>query len=335
MSVLNNTVSRSLADYADVLGYVVWHSIADIRVSESEIASIAGIYGISDPPKLGSPSDAFRRATSASQVRDENSHARYLMRPVSDNADSVIREIVVERVDAKGKRLAHYGAVRITYTKATEQTECETIAPAWAYEHEKRTAANLADAAVTRYREYRESLTGKELTRFAHKQLERMSYIMLRPNGGCYFVLAKHRSQLESLMGFFAHLARYKVSQDPIICSAAPVPNDPMQREQVAIGAYLTVSSEIDSLIGRLADLRDNIGSVRQSTLESKAREVAELRNKAEAYARALQQESGMLDARFQILDGAIDALFARYSEAEYAKAATGRKTLSYARKIV
>jgi len=333
MSILNNAISYSLSDYSDALGFVVWHSIADIRVSEAEISRLAGIYGIQDPPKLGHPADAFRRATSASQVRDESGTVRYLMRPVADNAESVIREIVVERVDKQGKKLSHFGAFRLTYDKATNYIDVEDICGMKAFVAERDDCRKLADEAVARYSEFANSLTGKELTRFAQKQLERMSYIMLRPNGGCYFVLASNRAKIEALMGFFAHLAQYKVTNDPIIFSAAPVPNDPLQKAQIATGLEITVGSEVDQMIAKLADLRDNIDSVRESTLASKAAEIAELRAKVSNYSAMIETESGILTARLEILDQTIDALFDRFADANTAKIKAERKPIRKAKK--
>jgi hypothetical protein len=177
-------------------------------------------------------------------------------------------------------------------------------------------------SAVKNFKEFQRSLTGKELTRFAMKCMSAMSYINLRPNGGVYFVPRSKAESLESITKFFAELSQYKASSAPMIFSSAPVPNCPVQRDQIAEGVNMTVNSDIDQMIGKLADLREEIGSVRESTLSKKAEAVAELRQKAAMYSKILETENETLAARLDLLDQTIDALFDKHAEEQAKKTA-------------
>lgn len=329
MTASSNNVIGNITDFNNdgTLGFVVWHSVADVRITESEVAALANKHGMSTHPKLGSVSDAFRRATAASQQRSEDGKTRYLMRPVKDRSGEIVREIVVERVDSKGKRLAHIGAKMLEFVHVDKSHK-----PALNSRHtdeffhltpeEQGTVDRLCTEAFDRYHEFTRSLTGKELTRFAMKCMSAMSYINLRPNGGVYFVPRTRAAALEALTNFFAELASYRASSAPMIFSSAPVPNCPVQKAQVAQGVDMTINSDIDQMIAKLASLRDEIGSVRQSTLDKKVAEIRALREKATAYAAILERENDTLDARLDILDQTIEGLFDRYAEEQTKKSA-------------
>ena len=319
---MTSNIIGNISDFDNdgTLGFVVWHSIADVRITEGEVQALAAKHGMATAPKLGSISDAFRRATSASQKRDDNGKTRYLMRPVKDSAGEIVREIVIERVDTHGKKLAHFGAFRITFDGTDAQVE--DISPAHTSQNEWTECHLLAERAVKNFKEFQRSLTGKELTRFAMKCMSAMSYINLRPNGGVYFVPRSKAESLESITKFFAELSQYKASSAPMIFSSAPVPNCPVQRDQIAEGVNMTVNSDIDQMIGKLADLREEIGSVRESTLSKKAEAVAELRQKAAMYSKILETENETLAARLDLLDQTIDALFDKHAEEQAKKTA-------------
>lgn len=333
-AILNGrTGNATLADFSDLLGYVVWHSIGDVRITEASVQALAQQAGITNAPSLGHPADAFRRATSASQVRDKHTKTRYLTRPVTDTADTIVREIVVERVDTKGKRLAHFSAVRLTYNKAGQVIDVADIAPATSHEHERARAMQLAGDACNRYTEFTTLLTGRDLTRFAMRCMGKLAYINLRPQGGVYFVPSSRLDAVEALITFFDSLTAYRAGEAPVIFSAAPVPNTARQRGQVAQGAVQTIGSEIDQAIAKIAELADDAGNIRESTVSNKAREAADLRKKSDEYRRMIGAEMGVLDARLELLDSALANLLDKHT-AKSAPAAKPGRTRPAPRKV-
>ena len=120
-SVFNGQINKVSDQRVGLLGHIVWHALPDVRIAESDLVKLAQQHGLNDPPKMGCRSDAFRRATSPTSRRGESRSTRFLIRPVCDTGDKLVRHIVIERVDKLNVVLGHEAVAELTFDKASGQ----------------------------------------------------------------------------------------------------------------------------------------------------------------------------------------------------------------------
>ncbi len=302
----------------NLLGYVVWHVLPDLRITEAQLAGVAARVGLKDPPTLGNPADAFRRATSPSSQRGESRATRYLVRPVCDTGDKLVRHIVVERVDKAGVKLDHVELAELVYERATksmttawiDQSRCESLT-------EANTVAKMMTDAELTFVDYTQNLTGPELTRFVMRQLDDMARVTVHPRGAVYFIPRDRIAPLDTLRRFVDHLKSYVrpgQNETPVF-QIVPIIDVPDQRKMVGEGLARGVQQEVAQLTADLAELIGRPSKPDGDTITARMGQIVAMRQKVADYEALLETTMSELTAGIDIVDQQATMLLERAND--------------------
>lgn len=304
---------------AAILGTLAWFAVPDLRVSHADLTNLAKVHGLSNPPKLGSAADAFRRATNSQTRRGENRTTRYLVRPVKNSGEELVRQIVVERVNASEELLTHETLADLRFDEKSEVMTVGTMDSESGTPEEYAEAEKMMTEAKALFREYKNSFTGDAVRRYVSRLLDEMCRVTVHPHGHVYFVPRSSAGDVEATRLFVRSLAPYTVNREetPTFWTV-PVPDLTEQREMVQNGFRSTMLSDLAQVSG---DLREMLAGTQTWTgrkAASKVELIAELREKAARYKSMLGIHVGEVDSMIDILNGQALELVER-AEAEKA----------------
>lgn len=311
ISTPNQFASHNLkAKSGTTLGHVVWHAVSDLRVTEADLKALGAKHGFKDVPELGDPSDAFRRATSAQSKRGEDKTRRYLVRPVCDTADEIVRHVVVERVDKAGQRLAHEALAQLRFVKPTKRMDAVRLVGSSSSPDESAVVDGMMSEATKLFAEYRDSLTGPEVTRWVMRQLNKMSRVTVHPHGHVYFVPDVHGGTVERLAAFVRDLKQYTVDKDaiPQLWSVA-VPDTAGQRDMVKAGFVATMTTELQQIGAEVMELQQRAGKPGEAVVAERFDRLSSAIRKANEYKAMLDLQTAEFDATVDLLREQLTAL--------------------------
>lgn len=312
------TLDRIESKVADskigLLGYVVWFGLPDVVIQPSQLATIAAGVDLKDTPSMGSTADAFRRATTTRTRRGENRTTRYLMRPVCDTGDSIVRHLIVEHVDTNGVKLGHAAATEVVFDKASRQMTWKTLdASLMTPEVQEIIAEANAD-----FVEFTTSLTGNEIQRWVMRQLDRLSHISVHPNGAVYFVPASRGDDARKLQKFIHSLAPYaKTKSEVPTFRVIPIVDDVEQRASVKQDLSASVSKELNTLIGDIAELLNRPSKPDQATAEHRLGQVGHMMAKVNEYEKVLGESLAEIKTKVEIVQAQAESLLERAASTE------------------
>ncbi len=298
----------------DTLGMIVWQHVRDLRITESQLTLLANKHALPETPKLGHPADAFRRATSAHQHRDEATKVRFLTRPVLDNENAIIRHVIVEAVDVGNIQLKHAHAAWMKFDKKTE-TMTVGLAPTGTNLPTpiQQVALDIINAAKMSFQEFTTSLTGTEMTRFSMRQLSRMSHVTVHPNGGVYFVPQSQRAALKHLQEFVRELSQYAIEPGASnTFTVVPVPKLPDQIREIESGFRSSVDRELVGVIADIATMLASSDKPGPATVKNRVDEINAIRAKASEYSKLLGVAIDDVAVKLTMLDAQIEELHER-----------------------
>lgn len=297
-----------------VLGFVCWYSVCHLRVSESNLSSHAAACGLKSYPKLGHPSDAFRRATSESQSRDGD--VRLLVRPVADDKVTIERHVILERLDRAGRSLGHTKVASLVFDKAAMTMRTRVVPGAAGSVADETRVIALCDEARQRFDEYRTSLTGPEISRFVMRELDAMSNVTVHPNGGVYFVPVSHRDRLNNVRDFVRGLTPFAATHgDKATFAVLPVPDLDDQRKTIEAGFADTMTAEINAVVADVADLLSRPSKPSDDAASAQLHRLAAAQRKAAEYQSLLNIAAGDIVNSLAMLDTQVQALVDRASK--------------------
>ena len=200
-------IVASKQEGANKLGDLYWYSISNQLISREDLQQKFDEANM-DHKWLPNPiriSDAFRRATGEIQKKqkrvptsDPTTFLNFLIREVYYDHKKVQRNIVIEKVDKKGKSLEYNststiiefnkddGSIFITATGSKDEGE--------------QKAKELAYAAKDLFDTYSKKYDAQTLRIMVKNILDSMSPTAVRPNGGVYFVPRNHQDSLDSVV---------------------------------------------------------------------------------------------------------------------------------------
>lgn len=166
-------------------------------------------------PKKIRSADAFRRATKEIETRRPVSSGvaeNYIVRDVYSDINTVVRHIVKETVNSRGKRLDYDAqAAVLTLDKTKEEISIQAADPR---------AAQLAEEAKRLYSVFKNSYNGQAVRYMVHGILKTLAPTPLRPSGGIYFVPASSKEDLDKLVSFCSSFPKAEGYKIPVVDSS-------------------------------------------------------------------------------------------------------------------
>lgn len=202
-TTFSNYVQRlRTQDPSVLLGSLIWYSVHEnVRVPHTDLVDALTAVGLDDhqPPKP-TDDDVFRRVCTGHQrkkVETDNPDVfeNYLIRDVKKTDGEFVKQIVVEQVNAKGKKLGYNPAVQLAFTVGSTKIEITPIS-----KRPSPQAANLAELIRRDFRAERGSLNAYGIREMFRKIVLGTGATVVRPTGGVYFVMESQRPTVEAMV---------------------------------------------------------------------------------------------------------------------------------------
>lgn len=294
-----------------LIGQLVWFNVPTISVTEAELNAIGARHGFNPDklPGLKNPHDAFRVATTTQQHRGETRTNRFLMRPVAADEKEIIRHIIMETVDARGRKLTHEKVATLRLDKDTNSMST------W---HEpglgisaENVCQKMCNEAREEFRRLRNSIDSTDLHRWVMRELAAMCYVSVHPNGALYFVPMGARRRLDQLSAFIKDVCS-RGSKEPATWVQCPVVAVEDMVAQVKDAAKLAVSKEIAEISADVADLLARDKRPAESVVQDRVARLIAARNMADEYEKLVSVNLDAVKVQGEIIDGQLNELLNR-----------------------
>lgn len=184
------------------LGYLFWYTLSECLIEREDLRRLLKQTGLSEsymPPEIR-VGDAFRRATSHVELKNvpagqQEVFYNYLVRDAGYDRYTVVRKIVREKVDGRGKRLA-YNPEEAIMTLQKESGDFFWQAP------HGGPAEEMCRAAQERYQVFLTHHDDRAVRSMIYTILAGLNPVAVKPSGGVYFVPQNHRDTLNRLVNF-------------------------------------------------------------------------------------------------------------------------------------
>lgn len=206
-------------EQSEFLGHIFWFSVSGkIMIESKELEEMLTDSGVGKEwmPNPIRPADAFRRATREVQkLKRPTSTAgvfeNFLLREVYSDDDIVQRNIVIERVDQKDKKLGYETESAIL----TLDRENVTLS----FETNDERLKGLCLEAKKKFDLYKSHYSGQHVRVMINRILKSLAPTPLRKNGTIYFVPRSKDVELGNLVNFIQSLEESEGYQVPVVDS--------------------------------------------------------------------------------------------------------------------
>lgn len=295
--------SNAEIDASELLGFLEFHSIGELRIHKDELGTIFNKNGL-DPkfmPQEIKPHDAYRRATGKAtstvsiDFNGKPSEARLMVREVKADSNMVIRHLVRELVDKKNEQLGY-----ATVGKFILQKKSGTMDISWdsSFLSEYEYDVLLADIQAL-YNEWTQFHTKDTVTNIVRRVVNDMNHVSIMPNGRATFIPRNQRATLENLRGVIDDLKDYHTGNTPSVMELIPMMDTSDQRDMVKRRAEMQLSEEANMLLADFADLlAKDTASVK--TVQRYAKRVVDLQVRLGEYEDLIQNKMIVLSNQLQ-----------------------------------
>lgn len=318
-------------DDDSVLGFFVCRCISDHYVPVHQLHTLWTGHGL-DPKYLPSnpPSkeDAFSKAVEVFEEKGRRStlpivelhnqwftndrgeeiclnglyRVRLLVRPVTNNREEIVRHIIREIVDEKGKTLVHGRVATLTWKKKMQEAIVRI---------DDRVEPDLLPHLTAAEREFRRMFTLYSTHYDANTVRSAIARLFADLNAipivrrGPLFVPRNHKDKVDGLERFVDDLAPYAArSSEPPQLEAVTVANADKERQTVFDAFMRETLREMDEAIGMIERARENGEELDES-----------LKRLPEKLNQRINQYKELLDINLDILELQLKQLQAKLSE--------------------
>jgi hypothetical protein len=296
-------VSRVNADIEaknlGTLGYLLWWSLNDVEVLQSDAESLCVTVGL-DPkmcPKIEArggvvkalESLGFRASPQSGKKMDLDGKARVFYDRTADD-EKGFTVTLQERTVANGVA-AYVEVQRIHYDRSTKAIDLST-----SFMHGDIHAA---------FKKYCETYRANEVRRIIQNVLAEGKAITVRESGGVYFVPDFYTPTLDKLKAMVAAINGVSLTTLGIV-------DTEQSRSEMADAAQAEVKRTVDSLMADIQALEARIAegqNVRESTLEARIDEFKALREKALCYQELVQMEVSDVETALASLTARVEKM--------------------------
>lgn len=303
MSSFQTYMSNAQSDPTVWLGELVWYSVTHTtRIPHADLVQrIEGqgleLYTPAEPRE----DDTFLRVTSAVErkrepVPNSDTFENFLVRKVSHSKGSVVKNIVVETVDSKNRRLDHESKVQLEFSSVNNGANGDfTVTPMGWPNHER--AIKLAEEAQAAFAHWRGQAHADMLRTFINRVVVSANATLVKPTGGIYFVTQASTERLRQLERTVHDIAGVEVHTVPLV-------DTPAQRELVIQHFLTDTVAEVDRLTREMnaALAGEKISAERFNAYQ---RQIRELQAKTKEYEELLGVSAATADLHLQSLEKA------------------------------
>lgn len=300
------TTSTMLNDYTDALraeperwlGLVVLYSVADCTVAHADLETYLCSNGLDKHvPARPGDADVFRRTcTSAQRKRqptsDPNVYANVLVRDVANDKDELVKRMVIETVDGKGRRLQYSPAYDLIFDKRTSLIDVRHLGA-----DRDPVADEVAMEIAREYDRLRGTVDGACVRTVIARVLDACKATSLRKGGGSYFVARDDAETVAGLERFAACIA------EAAEIHTIPLPNDPKQRAKLTVAVEEEAKVEIERVITEIANLLNSGEKISAPAVATFAGKYRGLVEKADRYAGLLESSLDSVRGALLMLD--------------------------------
>lgn len=281
----------------DFLGYLAWYTITDCKITRNDLEAAFNHVGLDLKylPKPISPRDAFRRASKQGELKrypiDKDRYLNLLVREVSQDAKTIVYQIVREVVDSKN--------VRLEYTPIAQlKLEGDTLDVSMLSNIEATERCAVA-AVQDAYKIERDHYNGQTIRNIIMDILNTCKPVAVRPSGGVYFVPKQYGNTLEALRQLIDQLAPWSINRRPRFWTV-PVVDAQEQREMLGESLEEDIASESTRLIDEMTKILKGSRTITPLVTQQYAERIKALAEKVRTY-------EDMLDTRLVTVKSNLD----------------------------
>jgi hypothetical protein len=186
-------------DPSVLLGSLVWYNVAEsVRVPHKDLTMALQATGLEEfVPPVPRDEDVFLRVCTSHERKrietdDPEVFENYLMRALAKSKGTAAKQIVVEQVNAVGRKLSYEPTVHLEFNGTTIVVSSLTSPP-------NPQAMNLADLITRDFKRERKCVAAYTLRSLFRDAIGSLGATRTVPSGGVYFVMEKHRYTLDAL----------------------------------------------------------------------------------------------------------------------------------------
>lgn len=276
----------------DRIGWICWQYISETCVEEDQAKAAFRASGL--PPAYALPDirpvDAYRRASKSLEgtvpgLTDDDKLV-FLVRDVYHDRHEVVRHLVLERKDQRGRRLAYVpDAAKLIYDHARNWFDTVIL-------HPDEYVVEAVTQFETRFRAYRHQYDASAKRRVVQTVLKEAAATALKESGGVYLVPRTYEDLLFALLRFLDDLPGckgYKVS----------VENTVEGRDMVRDA----VTRQAQTMLAEMRGLLTADTVVPQARVKEMLDKSRRVKRDVETYQAVLQESIGSLGTDVEILE--------------------------------
>lgn len=291
-SILNDYANRHVD--SDFLGSIVFVAVRQLAYKWTDVEAKAISVGLDRKflPNRPGNADLFRRVTKAAQCKKalpDGLSANLLVRDVAKSTTEIVRHLIVETVDAAGRRLDYDAAWVLRFDKTTGILET----------HKHGFDLSVADTVIPEIRAAFQAEAGTvaspAIRTMINRTLDDNNAVLVRPTGGDYFVPKANVDAVKRLEAFADGLGAVFVHSVPLV-------DDARQRDWISEAHIDQSTVELDGLIGEANELM-TLSEVPVAKLAALTSRYKEIKRRAQAYTDLLSDDIGGVSDRLTVLD--------------------------------
>lgn len=305
------TAVRSIKDLnnSEILGFLEFHSIADLRVHTDRLKELVQDVGL-DPkiaPDKIQPHDAYRRATKRAESSIEikyngkDAKAKLLVREFKTDQNVVVRHLVREVADEADEDFKF-----VTVGKFIFQRKSGTMEISWdngylseyPYDSVMKDIANL-------YTEWTEYHTRDTISNIVRNVIQKLNHVAIMPNGKATFVPRNQRFTIEALQDLVHALKPYHQGNNESRMELIPVIDTIEQRNSIGQRAEEEIAKEADQLMADFAQLLGAESFDNVKVVQRFAERVTALQLRADEYV-------GLTNRKMEVLNNQLSDAMAK-----------------------
>jgi len=283
----------------DWLGRIVFVTIRQANISAASVeASMKGAALDTFVPKARCDADVFRKVTTEAKesriALPGGGRVNVLVPDVAADEEEILRRIVIEGVDSKGKRLSYTEAYDLRFDKATGAVQVRKL-PAIYGDPGEAVADRVAQAIPAAFAARKGTVDADQMRAAVQRILDSVKATAVRPTGGAYFIRETHAAVADRLEELAANVANVEIHSLPLV-------DDAKQRGMVAAAVADEINRAIESHMAEIAKMLQD-GNVSSKKLATKMTEHAELVAKAREYTEVTSADLSAVTVRLDLLN--------------------------------